>query len=202
MTTAADLFADFDPLMPVEEESNPAALPPDPGAPYGRTSAGEPRRKPGRRPGQRNGTGRSTRRKPTAPAKTTGKSRSAAKTPDYAGLIRDALTIPKTAFVWLGLTLRRREFLADAAVLETQGPAFAQAAGDVAVDWPALAVYLEKMAKHGPKSALIACAFPMALQLLTNHGLVPAGFLGTQEPAVLASMMEQTIGVAEQPAAA
>lgn len=55
---------------------------------------------------------------------------------------------------------------------------------------------LDKLLRTGPYTALVMAAVPLAVQIAANHKLVPAGFMGTEDPAKL---RQQVAGlVAEQ----
>ena len=168
----------------------------DQDAPYGRKSDGTPRSKPGRRPGQRNGTGRGAtreRRTTTAP-----------KLTNYRDPILGLFQIPAGALALAGM--QRPVFAADAAAISIHAPNIAEALDQLAQERPEVAAVLDRVLQVGPYGILIAAVAPLALQLMTNHGAIPAGIMGTHPPEILvqnfmpevaAQMQEETVNPTE-----
>ncbi|HWW95507.1 MAG TPA: hypothetical protein VN375_19210 [Vicinamibacteria bacterium] len=71
---------------------------------------------------------------------------------------------------------------ADAAAVGFHTPPIAEALNDLAQEDPRFAAMLDKLMKVGPYSALLAAVAPLMLQILCNHGKMPAGILGTVPP--------------------
>lgn len=71
---------------------------------------------------------------------------------------------------------------ADAAAVGFHTPPIAAALNDLAQQDPRVAAVLDRILAVGPYGALLAAVMPLVLQILTNHGKVPAGMLGTLEP--------------------
>lgn len=142
-------------------------------APYGRFENGKPRKTP---------KGSNVR----APAKRARpKSGGALKeiAPDYKEAARGVVTI---ASALLGIIGRRSPaFLGDSLVLEENKDAFASVGADLALADVRIARFLEQLATATPLTrALDKLAKPLA-QIATNHGLAPAGTMGTVPLAVL-----------------
>lgn len=74
---------------------------------------------------------------------------------------------------------------ADAAAVGYHIPPIAVALNDLAREDPRVAALLDKILQVGPYGMLLGAVMPLVLQILTNHGKVPAGMLGTLEPEVL-----------------
>lgn len=71
---------------------------------------------------------------------------------------------------------------ADAAAVMLHTPPIAAALNDLAQQDPRVAAMLDKLLAVGPYGALLAAVMPLVLQILTNHGKIPAGVLGTHTP--------------------
>lgn len=156
----------------------------DPEAPWGRKRDGTPRAKPGRKSSSstrstRSSSTRSTSTRSTRPSSTSRRSSG----PDYEGAVTGLLQLPGAVLTMAGMV--RPELLADAAALDAYGPAIARALADLAREQPAVAALLEKFMQAGPYGAVIAAAAPLVLQILTNHGLLRPGMLGTVAPEAL-----------------
>lgn len=164
MTVNADSVSDVPPVGMVSGDEE---------APYGRLSDGTPRRKPGRRPGQKTGTG--------ARARTS--SRAAPALTDYKTPILGLIQIPAGALAIAGM--QRPVLLADSAALTIHGENIATALDQLAQERPEVAAVLNRVLQVGPYGVLIAAVAPLALQLLSNHGVLPAGVMGTVPPAQL-----------------
>lgn len=160
----------------------PAPTAPDPNAPYGRTRDGKPRRKPGPPPRKTPPGPRSS-----APPKTPGP-RPKAAGPDYATAFAGLMQLPAAGLALAGM--RRPELKADAAALALHTGPVSQAVGQLAHDQPQVAAILDRIMAVGPYGALIAAVSPLVLQVLCNHGIVPAGAAGTIPPDQLVAMFD------------
>jgi hypothetical protein len=148
---------------------------PDEDAPYGRLPDGTPRAKPGRKPGQKTGTGASrprTRTTKTTPALT-----------NYRDPLLGLFQIPAGALAIAGM--QKPVFAADAAAITIHAPNIAEALDQLAQERPEIAAVLDRVLQVGPYGVLIAAVAPLALQVLTNHGVIPIGVMGTQHPQTL-----------------
>lgn len=146
---------------------------PDEEAPYGRKADGTPRAKPGRRTGSNPSTRRPPARKP-APA--------SAET-DFKTPLLGLFQIPAGALAIAGM--QKPVYSADAAAVTIHSENIADALDQLAHERPEIAAVLERVLQVGPYGVLIAAVAPMALQILANHNVVPAGTMGTVPPHVL-----------------
>lgn len=71
---------------------------------------------------------------------------------------------------------------ADAAAILTHGDNVAEAVADLAISDERIAALLDKVLVAGPYGAVIAAVVPMFAQFAVNHGMLPAGILGTRTP--------------------
>lgn len=143
----------------------------DPAAPYGRRSDGTPKAKPGRPKGTPNNG-------PRRPAPPRAKTRKAPPSgggrrsgPDYRGGIMGLIQLAATPLVVAGT--RSDAAMADAAALTVHGPPIADALHSLAQERPEVAAVLDRVLQAGPYGALLAAALPLAVQIATNHGLLP-----------------------------
>jgi hypothetical protein len=150
----------------------------DDDAPYGRKADGSPKAKPGRRP--KGGIPRTAKIQPARPRKTAAPRTTTKKPagPDYAGAVMGLLQLPAAGLALAGA--KNPQFLADALTLELHGPPVAQALAEVAQEQPAVAAVLDRLMHVGPYGALIAAVSPLIFQVAANHGLFPAGQMGTR----------------------
>jgi hypothetical protein len=145
----------------------------DPEAPYGRKADGTARSRPGRKPGQRSGTGQSRARTSTkAPALV-----------DYKTPILGLFQIPAGALAIAGM--QRPVLLADSAAVTIHAEPIATALDQLAHERPEVAAVLDRILQVGPYGVLIAAVAPLALQLLSNHSILPPGTMGTIPPTQL-----------------
>jgi hypothetical protein len=78
---------------------------------------------------------------------------------------------------------------ADAAAVILHTPPIAEAVNDLAAEDPRVAAILDKLLKVGPYGALLSAIAPLIVQIMVNHGKVPAGILGSETPDRLVSML-------------
>jgi len=144
-------------------------------APYGRKPDGSPRARPGRKPGQTTGTGtrRTSTRKPTT----------ASPIQDYKTPLLGLFQIPAGALAIAGM--QKPVFAADAAAIAIHSENIAEALDQLAHERPEIAAVLDRVLQIGPYGVLIAAVAPLAFQILTNHGAVPVGVMGTIPPGTL-----------------
>lgn len=76
---------------------------------------------------------------------------------------------------------------ADAFILDLTAPALATELASAAELNGHLAVALDKAAELGPYAGIAMAAAPLICQVMANHGLMPAGMMGTADPAMLAA---------------
>jgi hypothetical protein len=141
----------------------------DEDAPYGRKADGTPRDKPGRRPGQKTGTGSRPRPRQTARAAV-----------DYETPLLGLFQLPAGVLAIAGM--QKPVFAADAGAITIHAPHIAKALHDLAQERPEIAGILDRVLQVGPYGVLIAAIAPLVLQILTNHGALPPGMLGTIPP--------------------
>jgi hypothetical protein len=78
---------------------------------------------------------------------------------------------------------------ADSAAIMGYTPGIAAAVNDLAQVKPEVAAILDRLMAAGPYGALIAAVSPLILQILCNHGKMPAGLMGTLPPDQLISQV-------------
>lgn len=171
------------------------------------TMATPPRRKPGPAKGspQRGGRGRSTTTHPGAPPRrATPNKPAAAAAPDYAQGVVDLIEVPQGLLAGYGLLPGKEAYLADAAVVNMLAPVLGDAAAKFAEANPShkLVGYLDKAITVGPYALLGTAVVTGLAQIAVNHGLLPAGLMGTKHPRLLALRMKAAMmAAAEQQAA-
>lgn len=131
-------------------------------APYGRFKNGKPRKNPpgGKAPGTRT------------------KARQKAATP-YAEGINGIFQVAATGCIVLGQG--KPAYVADAVAISEHGPNIANALELLANERPEVAAVLDRVMQIGPYGVVIAAVVPLVAQILANHNLVPAGFIGTKQ---------------------
>lgn len=75
----------------------------------------------------------------------------------------------------------------DSVAVQVHAPALAAGAAEMALSVPWAANVLEKAAKISPFAAFIEAGVSLTFQVLVNHGLLPAGYMGTMTPEELAA---------------
>lgn len=71
---------------------------------------------------------------------------------------------------------------ADAAAILEHGDNVSEAVADLAISDERIAALLDKVLVAGPYGAVLAAVVPMVAQFAVNHGMLPAGILGTRTP--------------------
>lgn len=170
------------PLIP------PPRIPPEGAgeAPFGYTLEGQPKKSRAGRP-RKGATG-------TAPPKRTRPSSSrpraaASSGPDYRRGVLGLFQLPAGALMAAGMV--RPELALDGFTLAMHAPAVAEAVNDLARENPGVAAMLDRVLQVGPYGALIAAVVPMAVQVMVNHGMLPAGFMGSMSADQLRALAEQ-----------
>lgn len=168
---------------PADDYVDPEAA--DPEAPYGRRPDGKPYTispEERARRGQaladaraaKAGTGGRRRNGPKVAAP--GKRTSATKQPegpDFLASLNGLLVqLPSFALGMLGRA--NPTFQLDSAAVLLHGPMLAQAVNETAKVDARLAALLERITAVGPYGMIIAAAAPLVLQILANHGVMPA----------------------------
>lgn len=119
---------------------------------------------------------------PKPPGRTTGRRKKSAGT-DYRPAVMGLLQIPATGLALAGAA--NPVLAADSIAVATHAPNIAEALNEIAHQRPEVAAALDRVLQVGPYSVLIAAVAPMVLQVLCNHGAIPAGLAGTVPPEVL-----------------
>lgn len=128
------------------------------------------------------------------------KGKSAASTPrkkksfgtDYTEGVAELLTMPAAVLAVVGSQTNNIPLVADAAVIEHYAPRIATAVNGLAQERAEVAAVLDRVLKAGPYAALIGAVVPMAIQIMANHKILPAGMGGTMTA-------EQVLGMSPQP---
>jgi hypothetical protein len=76
-------------------------------------------------------------------------------------------------------------YAADSRAVTVYAPGIAESLNDLAQQRPEVAAALERVLAVGPYGAVLAAVMPLCLQILTNHGKLPAGVAGTVPPTEL-----------------
>lgn len=100
--------------------------------------------------------------------------------PDYDAAVRSMLQ--PVALVLAMAGMRNPTLAADSVAVSSATPGLAAALAQLAAERPEVAAALDRLMRVGPYSALVAALVPLALQLATNHRIIPAGLLGTVTP--------------------
>lgn len=197
-----DTLADVEPMTDAEVTAAlDAPTAPDPEAPYGRRADGTPKRRPGRppKPTTAKATPASPKAPEAAPKRRSSTRKVSSTAADYTRAVDEILNLPVGILGFAGMQRRSPALIADAAAIDTARPRVAAALGALGEEMPAVGAILDRLTAAGPYSAIVAAIAPLVLQLGANHGLVPAGTLGTREPGALAhEWAERTTTTAEE----
>lgn len=98
---------------------------------------------------------------------------------DYTEGVAELLTMPAAVLAVVGSQTNNIPLVADAAVVEHYAPRVAAAVNALAQEKAEVAAVLERVLKAGPYAALFGAVVPMAIQILANHKILPAGIGGT-----------------------
>lgn len=98
---------------------------------------------------------------------------------DYTEGVTELLTMPAAVLAVVGSQTNNIPLVADAAVVEHYAPRIATAVNGLAQERPEVAAVLDRVLKAGPYAALIGAVVPMAIQIMANHKILPAGMGGT-----------------------
>lgn len=148
---------------------------PDPEAPYGFTKEGKPRGKPGPKLGSRNR--RKGSKTPTRSAPATSSARKPPPGPDYRAGIRGILQMVAAPLAVAGM--RKPELALDAATITLHADSVAEGMAEAALEIPQLQAILDRVMTVGPWGAAVAPILALGAQLAANHGVIPAGVMGT-----------------------
>lgn len=88
-----------------------------------------------------------------------------------------------------GLTLALRQY-ADAATIGTHFPGVAKELAGLADHYDVVAKPIDLLIQVGPFGALITAVMPLVAQLAVNHGMAPAGLMGTVPAETLSAQMQ------------
>lgn len=143
-----------------------------PEAPYGFTREGTPRGKPGPKPGTRKRSRSSSRARTSSASKP-----KAPAGPDYRAGIRGMIQLAATPLALAGM--KRPELMVDAATLTLHADSIADGIAEGAADLPQLQMVLDRIMTVGPWGVVLAPVLGFAAQILANHGILPAGTMGT-----------------------
>lgn len=111
---------------------------------------------------------------------------------DYTEGVTQLFAMPAAMLGVIGSQTNNLPLVADAAVINHYAPQVASAVNDLAQERPEVAAVLDRVLKAGPYAALIGAVVPMAIQILANHKVVPAGIAGSMTA-------EQVLGIQPQP---
>lgn len=157
-------LTEADPLAPHGRDNNG-----DPIAPYGFRGDGVPKKLPGR----------PTTVMPLTPKKKEAKKTAKGET-DYTEGIRGLFSIPLAGLALAGM--KDPVYAVDSYVVSQSVDPFAEALNDLAQTQPMVAAALDKALMIGPYGMILGALVSPALQILTNHRKLPAGFMGTRAP--------------------
>lgn len=107
---------------------------------------------------------------------------------DYTEGVTQLLSVPAAILGVVGSQTNNLPLVADSAVINHYAPKVAEAVNDLAQERPEVAAVLDKVLKAGPYAALMGAVVPMAIQILANHKVIPAGIAGTMTA-------EQVLGI-------
>jgi hypothetical protein len=130
--------------------------------------APEPRPEPRTRSVRRPAKGRQERSRRTAQKRSTRKPPAPEKlTPQET--IRGILQVPATAFILAGQRTQSIPLVADGATILVHGPAFAEAAAQIAEQDPRIMALLEKLVTFGPYGMFVTVCVIAGTQFRRNH---------------------------------
>ncbi|OFV82820.1 MAG: hypothetical protein A2Y78_10110 [Acidobacteria bacterium RBG_13_68_16] len=165
------------PQAPTVAEPDPTDLhAPRPGAPYGVTTRGKPRKRPAKRAA-------SSPRKRSTPS-----TRSTTAGPEPVDYTAGARSLVATAGMILGLAGRTTgdaSLQLDALTLQVHREPLAAGLADAALHVPIVASVLAWFATTSPYAALAESIGKVGAQIAVNHGLAPAGSLGAVDAQTL-----------------
>jgi hypothetical protein len=87
-------------------------------------------------------------------------------------------------------------FKADAVTLDAGADEFGGACAQLARVSPRFAAFIDKSGNGAPYLAFGMACSTIGVQLAVNHGLIPAGMMGTQKPADLIAQLDKADGPA------
>lgn len=144
-------------------------------APYGFTKEGTPRGKPGPKPGTRNR--RKGSKSPSRGPAPNSAQRKPPPGPDYRAGIRGILQMVAAPLAIAGM--KSPEFALDAATITLHADNVADGVAEAALEIPQLQAVLDRVMAVGPWGAVLAPCLALGAQIMANHGVIPAGVMGT-----------------------
>lgn len=148
----------------------------NPEAPYGFTREGTPRGKPGPKPGTRSRV-KKGRPSPNRAAPNSAPRKGPAPGPDYRAGIRGMLQMVAAPLAIAGM--KKPELAMDAATITLHADSVADGLAEAALEVPQLQAILDRVMAVGPWGAALAPVLALGAQIMANHGLIPAGTMGT-----------------------
>jgi hypothetical protein len=91
---------------------------------------------------------------------------------------------------------------ADAAALALHGEALSDALASTAAADERLGRALDRLLTAGPYTALVMAVVPLGAQIAANHGVLPVGFMGAEDPAKLRAQVAGVLAEQEPAQAA
>ncbi len=163
---------------------------PDPAAPFGYTTKGQPRKSRAGRPRKGSTSSGGPQSGPKAPPRTSGSSGRAsgaakAKAEEQARYAAVAGGLVQGVAVGLMFTSPL-----DGLALTLHGAELAEAVGQVAPEVPWIRAAMDRLGPIGPAGPLVAVALKLGAQIGANHGWLPPGLMGSVEPHTLAAMFQ------------
>ncbi len=126
----------------------------------------------------------------------TGRAAGPPQTPDLTEKINGALqSWISGPLLTAGIITRKRELLADAAVIAEDGPKLAVEINELAKDDPRVAQLIERITKAVPYSAILQILITMGAKIATNHR---PGLLPLTSKIFGAKPLEETVGTQEE----
>lgn len=180
---------------PDDDPAGAGALAVDPEAPWGRFKNGKPKKKPraSAAPGRRVPP---SPRRTTRTTKTTTKAAAAAG-PDYEQMslqgIREAVALGGLA----ANALKSTAIAADVVMVDLQAENIARISADFAEEEPRWGQALQRLTAVGKWSGPVSLAIAMGVQACVNHGLLPAGLMGSRPPGELLDLAEKRAAIAQ-----
>jgi hypothetical protein len=115
---------------------------------------------------------------------------------DYRPGIMGLMQLPAGVLAFAGMN--KPELAADAATITVYAPGIADALNELAKERPEVAAVLDRVLSVGPYGLVIAAVMPMVLQILANHGVLPAGLMGTVPKEAMLQHMAQQAAAQEE----
>jgi hypothetical protein len=120
-----------------------------------------------------------------------GPKKATAKRSVYAESVTDLMVLVSGGLAIAAKGSGNAAFLADAIVVEESAPDVGDAFGKLADQNDKVARMLDKLGEVGPYGLVLAAMAPIVTQCMANHGMLPAGMMGTEDPQ---AMIERKLG--------